>query len=224
MPFRLSLCLGQCATNRGTKGEKVLLKNEPLSFPAERTEAEGQTSGDSTWDSITAQPPSVQVRTRSGETLVSLTMDYVVPFPPPTKNGGVWERKSRPWWEHASLPARSPSATRSSGPELFSIRVRTDTLKHLLVAKTGVEMQKGENLAPSGNNQQLLFVTFPSEELRYPVVFAKMLLHPAKPDSQAAAQVPAHVALVGPTARMSRLQKSLIIIIMIILNRFTGHN
>lgn len=82
---------------------------------------------------------------------------------------------------------------------------------------------EGENLAPGGNHSQL-FITFPSEELRYPVVFAKMLLHPAKPDSQAAAQVPAHVALVGPTARMSGLQKSLIIIIMIILNRFTGHN
>lgn len=88
MPFHLRRCLWQCATSRGTKGEKVLLKNEPLSFPAESTEA-GQTSGDSTWDSITAQPPSVQVRTRSGETLVNLTMDYVVPFPPPPKNGGV---------------------------------------------------------------------------------------------------------------------------------------
>lgn len=53
---------------------------------------------------------------------------------------------------------------------------------------------EGENLAPSGNHPQLLFVTFPSEELRYPVVFAKMLLHPAKPNLQAAAQQPAHVA------------------------------
>lgn len=163
MPFRLSLCLGQCATNRGTKGEKVLLKNEPLSFPAESTEAEGQTSGDSTWDSITAQPPSVQVRTRSGETLVNLTMDYVVPFPPPTKNGGVWERKSRPWWEHASLPARSPSATRSSGPELFSIGVRTDTLKHLLVAKTGVEMQKVRTLLQVAITHNFFSLLFPQK-------------------------------------------------------------
>lgn len=83
MPFHLSLCLGQCATSRGTKGEKVFLKNEPLSSPAESTEAEGQTSG----DSITAQPPSVQVRRR--ETLVNLTMDYVVPFPLPLQNSDV---------------------------------------------------------------------------------------------------------------------------------------